>query len=254
VAGITLHTAGNGDWLNHLDAAGGVQVYRDNGNGNFDAGDILLSGGPGATPSVACVFTTNQNISVNTDIDLWIVLNVLASAGGSPYEAFTASLKTAADVNSLTAGGTVKIGSLAPSSGELRVVDFKVDKFSPTVDLFAGGGSVKIEGSGFALPVTVTIGGVACSGAAVIDAGGTLISGLSIPAGTGSNLSIVLTTNNLPPKTLTQTFRYSSVLPTNTGSGPVKSSSGCVSQAAASLGFCAAPMVLAAMTLRRRRN
>ena len=42
-------------------------------------------------------------------MDLWIVLNVLPAAGGSPYETFAVAIETAADVNSLTAGGTVKI-------------------------------------------------------------------------------------------------------------------------------------------------
>jgi hypothetical protein len=182
------------------------------------------------------------------------VLNVLSSAGGSPFDTFMAAVESAADVNSLTAGGIVKLGMLTPASGELRVVDFQVNDFTPTVDLFAGGGLIKIEGSGFALPVTVTIGGIPCTGTAIVDAAGTQISGLEVPAGTGSNLAIVLTTNNLPPRTLTQTFRYSSVLPNlNTDGTAAPSSDGCVAIAAAPLSFLALP-VLAIAAFRRRRK
>jgi MYXO-CTERM domain-containing protein len=191
---------------------------------------------------------------MNTDLDLWVVLNLLSSAGGSPYEVFRAAIETAADINSLTAGGTVKIGTLAPASGDLRVVDFRVDDFTPTVGLFAGGAAIKIEGSGFALPVVVTIGGVPCTGTAVVDAAGTLVSGLSVPSGTGTNLAIVLTTNNLPPKTLTQTFRYSSVLPNpNTSGNQTPASTQCTAVAAGPLGVLALP-ALGLFALRRRRK
>jgi MYXO-CTERM domain-containing protein len=253
VTGMTLTTGGNGDWLNHTAPATGVQVFRDNGNGNFDAGDIKLFEGPGATPVVNCVFTSNQNIAVNADIDLWVVLNLLSSAGASPFETFTAAIESGTDVNTLTAGA-VKLGTLAPKTGELRVVDFRVDEFTPTVGLFAGGGAIKIEGSGFALPIVVTIGGIACTGTATVDGSGTLISGLEVPAGTGANLAIILTTNNLPPKTLTQTFRYSSVLPNvNTSGTTTPSSDGCTAAAGPTLALLA-PALLGAFAWRRRRK
>jgi uncharacterized protein (TIGR03382 family) len=40
-----------------------------------------------------------------------------------------------------------------------------------------------------------------------------------VPQGSGSNLSIVLTTNNLGPKTLTQTFSYSGTVLVGGGNG-----------------------------------
>jgi MYXO-CTERM domain-containing protein len=134
------------------------------------------------------------------------------------------------------------------------VVDFSVDDFTPTVGLFAGGASIKIEGTGFALPITVTIGGVPCTGTASVDVAGTLISGLSVPSGTGSNLAIVLTTNNLPPKTLTQTFRYSNILPNpNVGGTTKPASDSCAAIPGAPRGILALP-ALALIGLRRRRK
>ncbi|HEX2879702.1 MAG TPA: IPT/TIG domain-containing protein, partial [Polyangiaceae bacterium] len=256
VSGLVLHTAGNGDWLNNLDSATGVQVYRDsNSNGQFDAGDIKLFEGPGAMPIVNATFTSQQTVTMSSDVDLWVVLNVLPSAGGSPAEIFHASLETAADVVTTTTPGTVKIGTLAPESGTLRVIDFSVTEFTPTVGLFAGGASIKIEGTGFALPVTLTIGGVVCPGTPIVDATGTLITGLTVPAGTGTALPILLTTNGLPAQQLTDTFRYSSVLPTTGGdSGSSSDGGGCIAGAGTPMLALLAPAMLGALALRRRRK
>jgi len=96
---------------------------------------------------------------------------------------------------------------------------------------------------------------VPCTGTAQVTPDGTLISGLEVPAGTGTALPIVLTTNNLGPKTLSITFRYSSVLPNNNDGGTTPGDNGtCVAGAGTSLAGLAMPALLGALALRRRRK
>ncbi|MBK9973678.1 MAG: IPT/TIG domain-containing protein [Planctomycetes bacterium] len=253
VAGFTLSTSGNGNWAANLDAATGVQVWRDDGDGSFNATDTQLFAGAGATPSVSCVFGSNLTINMNTNEDLWVVLNVLASAGASPSETFSSQIAAPADVNSLTGGGQVLFGTAAPTAATLKVITYAFTSFTPVTSLPAGGGAITITGSGFALPVTVTIGGVNCGGGAVVNAAGTQITGLTVPAGAGQNLAIVLTTNNLAAKTLSQTFSYSNVVVIGGGGGGRGGGGGggCAATAAAAPAAMLLPLCIA---LYRRRK
>ena len=61
-------------------------------------------------------------INMNTNEDLWVVLNVLASAGASPSETFSSQITAPADVNSLTGGGQVLFGTAAPTAATLKVI------------------------------------------------------------------------------------------------------------------------------------
>src|SRR5690606_3482993 len=72
VNGFTLTTGGTGDWNTDVDAATGVEVYLDDGDGVFDAGadSLLFQGGGGAT--VNCLFTSPLNMPITTEADLWI--------------------------------------------------------------------------------------------------------------------------------------------------------------------------------------
>jgi hypothetical protein len=95
----------------------------------------------------------------------------------------------------------------APVGVTVGAIQFNVTNFDPASALSAGGQALTITGSGFMAPFSVTIGGTACLGTAVI-AGGTQVMGLSVPPGFGANLPIVVQSGDLPPQTLTQTFTY----------------------------------------------
>ncbi len=205
---------------------------------------------------MSCVFGSNPTINMNTNEDLWVVLNVLASAGASPSETFSSQIAAPADVNSLTGGGQVLFGTAAPTAATLKVITYAFTSFTPVTSLPAGGGAITITGSGFALPVTVTIGGVNCGGGAVVNAAGTQITGLTVPAGAGQNLAIVLTTNNLPAKTLSQTFSYGTSGVTGGGGGLSGGGGGggCVVGLPVAPIALLVPGLLALVGLRRRRN
>jgi hypothetical protein len=124
-------------------------------------------------------------------------------------------------------------------------VTFAVTSFTPVVDRLAGGAAITINGSGFALPVVVTVDGNPCDGTAVVNAGGTEITGLTVPAGTGNGLAIVLTTNSLAPQTLTQTFTYRNPPPPKADNG---------STCSAGLGGSMLGLLALAPVLFRRRK
>jgi nicotinamidase-related amidase len=201
---ITLTTTGTADWAADLT---GIELYVDNGNGVFDAGiDTLVFTGAATSGTTACTLTSAVNVANGVNQDIWVRLNVAATAGASVPETFIASIANTTDVN--VTGGTVAFGSPAPTSNSLGVVTYFVTTFAPTFDLQTGGAAITITGSGFLSPITLTIGGAVCGGTAVIAAGGTQITGLIVPPGTGTGKTIVLTNGAIGPKTLTQTFSY----------------------------------------------
>jgi hypothetical protein len=224
-------------------------VYNDNGNAILDGADTQLFAGVTGATSVNCAFGSNLTVNSGTAEDLWVVIDVAGTAGDSPSESFSAGIAAAGDVQQVTAGN-VLIGSLNPVSGTLHVIVFAITNFTPLQDVFAGGAFITITGSGFAAPITCTINGVPCTGTAVADATGTTITGLRVPQGSGQNLTIVLTTNNLGPKTLTQTFTYQGGITKGGGGG-----GGCVSNTD-STGPAAilAALALLATAVRRRKR
>jgi hypothetical protein len=94
---------------------------------------------------------------------------------------------------------------------------------------------------------------VNCPGVATVNAAGTQITGLTVPAGSGQNLPIVLTTNNLGPKTLTQTFSYSNVAVIGVGGGGGGGKGGCAAGIGAAPAAVVLPVLLAAWRRRRRQ-
>ncbi len=208
VTGLNLTSGGSGDFVNHLDPATGVQLYADNGNGVFDAGlDTLLYSGAGVTGLNVCNFTSTLNVNNSSSADVWVRLNVLASAGGSTPETFRLVVLSTSDV-SVVGGVTVLFGTPTPDSNTLGVVTFNIATFTPNNGPQVGGTAITITGSGFTLPFTCTINGTLCTGTPVITGGGTQVTGLLSPAGSGSNLPIVVTSGSLPSRTLTQTWSY----------------------------------------------
>jgi hypothetical protein len=203
---ITLTTSGTGNWATDL-AAAGVELYVDNGNGAFDVGlDTLVFSGAGVAGSMPCTLTSAVVVSNGGTKDIWLRLNLVATAGASIPETFIASIANTTDVNAT--GGTVAFGSPVPTTDALSVIIFFVTTFAPPFDVQTGGAAITITGSGFLSPITVTIGGAVCGGTAVIGASGTQITGLTVPPGTGTGKTIILTDGALGPLTLTQKFDY----------------------------------------------
>ena len=100
--------------------------------------------------------------------------------------------------------------------------------------------------------LTVTIGGVICPGVPVIT-GGTQVTGLLVPAGSGKNLPIVVTSGALAPQTLTQTFSYSTVSNVGGGGGG-DGGGGCVQSEGQNTWLLLAALIPVVMWFRRRRS
>ncbi|MBZ0135460.1 MAG: hypothetical protein K8I27_03675 [Planctomycetes bacterium] len=248
ISGITLTLGGNGDWVNNTT---GLSVLLDDGNGIRDAGDTLQFTGVAPAGSVTCPFTTNLTVNDGTTANLWVEIDVAATAGGSPSESFSASIAAPADVASVTVGGQVLIGTLAPVSGTLHVITYSFVSFTPLTGGSSGGAAITITGTGFAAPVVVRIGGVVCTGTAVVNPGGTQITGLRVPAGGGVGLPITLDVNNLGPKTLPVTFNY---LLTSGGGGGGGGGGGCASEGGTSALPLALLALLTVLVFRSRRK
>ncbi|MBK8207767.1 MAG: IPT/TIG domain-containing protein [Planctomycetes bacterium] len=230
VTQIDFTTAGTGDWINDLDPTAGVQVWTDNGDGTFDSTtDTQVFQGAGAA-LVAATFTPSVVVPNAGSVDLWVRLSLLATAaaGASVPETFSLSVPAA---SAITAGGvTALLGTPAPNSSTLSVVDFFVTTITPVADFPAGGAAITIDGNGFNAPFSVTIGGALCPGTAVINGTGTQVTGLLVPPGTGTTLPIVVTSGSLPPQTIAQTFSYSTVGSTGGGGGGDDGGGGCTAQ------------------------
>jgi hypothetical protein len=211
VTGMQLTPSGTGDWLNDLDPSIGVEVWLDDGDAVFSAAtDARLGFAGGSTTAILVSFAPSANIAAGSSADFWIVLNVVASAGTSIPESYILSLASSSDL-STSGASNVTLGSPQPVGSNFSVVVFFVSTVSPasTSTTFP----IAFIGSGFALPVTVTIGGVPCTGTPSISPMGTTLSGLVVPSPiTPGDLGphpIVITSGLLPPQTLSQTFKYS---------------------------------------------
>ncbi len=246
VNSLLLTTGGTGDWSSDIDAAAGVQVFRDNGDGIFGAGDTMLAQAGGAA---TVTLNMNLNLATGEIADLWVVLGLTASAGqgvAATPETFSVRIDNPADVGATT---PVVFGMPAPQGIDVGAIEFSVSTFEPATGLTAGGQALTIQGSGFMAPFTVTIGGTACPGTASIT-GGTQVTGLTIPAGFGQNLPIVIRSGTLPPQTLAQTFSYTS--PKDSAPPKADDGGGCTTgQGSAWALLLLAP--LAAFVARRRR-
>lgn len=245
VDGLQISTGGSGDWETDIAS---VSIYRDNGNGVFGPGDTELFTGPGASPGITAIFSSALVVPPNGHVDIWVILSVNPDVGANPAATFEAEVANGSDI---IAGGNVNlaIGSLPPKIGDLRVVDFAVDSFSPGKAGREGGAPITITGSGFALPVSLSIGGIPADGVAQVNAAGTEITGLFVPEGAGKGLEVVLETNELAPVTLEQSFSYSSGY---AGDAPV--TGGCVAGVPVTPLAAMVPAMLALVSLRRRRK
>jgi hypothetical protein len=247
VDGITFSNAGTGNFSSALSATG-FQVWLDNGDGVFAASDMLLSQSPGAS-LVSAVFSTPVTVPNSQTRDLWIVLDVLASAGSGAAvpQTFQTVINATTDVDA-PGGVSVLFGTPAPQSNVLRIVDFFVSNFDPVADLPSGGKDITITGSGFLSPIIVMIDGNVCPGTAVIN-GGTQVTGIQVPPGTGLDVSITIKSGALATETLADTFDYVPLQPPKP-----PSSSGCAGGTVPAAWWIGALGLLPFVTRRRSRK
>jgi hypothetical protein len=180
--------------------------------------------------------------------DLWVVLDVLATAGlgAAVPDSFQTVINATADVDA-PGGIAVLMGTPAPQSNVLRLVDFFVSSFDPVADLPGGGKDITILGSGFMAPIIVLIDGIVCPGTAVIN-GGTQVTGIQVPPGTGLDRPITVKSGQLDEETLSQTFDYVPLQAPKPASD-----SGCAAGAGVSAWWLLSAMTPLLFRLRRRK-
>ena len=206
VDGITLTVGGTGDFANDLDPTTGLNVWLDDGDGQFNAGlDTMLGSTGGASPVITVSFASTLTVPDATSEEIWIVGDFLASAGASIPDTYVTSVASVGDVN-VQAPASVSLGTPAPDSATLSVVIFFVSNSSPHGHK---GDGFSMIGSGFTPPVSVSLGGVDL-GTGTINSANTFGTGWVVPdlgPGDGDH-AIVVTTALLGPITLTQQFHY----------------------------------------------
>jgi hypothetical protein len=256
VNGLTFHTGGTGDWSTDIASGNGFQVWLDNGAGTFDTNvDTLLFEGSGAA-TVTATFSATVTVPVSGHRDLWVVVNTTSGAGlgtNTTPLTFNAGINDSSDVNAVGGIPVIISSAQSPQTPDLGLIDFQVTSFSPLESDAAGGGAITIEGNGFLSPFFVRIGGVLAMGTANVG-GGTQVTGLTIPAGTGVDLPIVVYSGKLPPQTLPMTFDYPGTGPRTGSDSSSDDGGGCVA-----LGAPLAPLALILLGLgglaaRRRRK
>jgi hypothetical protein len=219
----------------------------DNQNGRLDPYDTLLFSGAGKHPRLPCVFNENFQLGNDQYVDVWIVINARPNVGVGSEATFFAQILEDQDVVVLPAGSNCMRSTPLPDSAIMTVLDIGPIEFSPMVAPHKGGAPVTITGQGFAMPVSVTIGGVPCPGQPTVSPDGTQIIGLTVPEGSGKNLPIVLEAGGQQAVYLNQSFTYSDgIAAHNTPSG------GCTSSAATTGLALLLSAMFAALALRRR--
>lgn len=253
---MILTNSGSGSWVTHLQTPG-VEIYQDDGNGIYDGSptDTLVFSGNGNVPTLNCTFTTPVTVPNAQSRDLWVRVLFAANAGTSIPETYRTAVAAAGDVNAT--GATSILGTPAPTSALCSVVLFNVASMTPSYDIMSGGANIVLSGSGFLAPLTLTINGVLCPGTPVINVNGTQVTGLKVPAGSGSNLTVVLNNGALGAKTLTQTFSYTtgSTIGSGGGAGGGGGGGGCSTDAeSGALWLLALALVSVAGALAARRG
>jgi MYXO-CTERM domain-containing protein len=209
VTELVLTGTGDGDWNIWLDAADGVQVWADDGDGEFDpATDTLLYAGPGA-PVVTATFATALLVPNYETRELFVRLNLTAHAGqgvAAEPATFAYAVATPGDVTA-SAGVQVLFGTPPPATGVLEMIEFFVSAISPRNDLVEGGAMLTLTGSGFMEPFEMRIGDTLVEGTPVIT-DGTQVTGLIVPAGENGRYDIHIRSGNLPEYTHNRQFRY----------------------------------------------
>jgi len=208
VTGINFSVAGTGEWFINIAQTNGVELWLDDGNGNFEATtDTLLYSGGGNNPQVQTVFNQPVVIPNSQYRDVFVMLNVLGSAGGSIPQTYRMSVANATDV-SVSGGASVAMGMPAPVSRELSVVDFRVVSMTPLSSFNPGGATITLNGSGLIGTTALLIDGVPCGGTPVVSVDGTSVTGFIVPRGKGGAKTVELVTSLIGTETLNFSFTY----------------------------------------------
>ncbi|MCC6574141.1 MAG: IPT/TIG domain-containing protein [Planctomycetes bacterium] len=252
ITSVTLTTSGTGDFQLDLSSTNGLEAYVDEGNGQFDIADTLIGSSAGNSPTVTITFSPALFIINGEYEDIIIRINTLATCGASVPETFRVNVASPTDVAATGAPG-VQLGAPLPSSNTMGVIIYFISGFIPLVGEQAGGEGVVINGSGFTAPASVSIAGVLCPGTALVNAQGTQITGITVPAGSGKDLTILLTTSALGTRTVPLKFSYAGSAKLAPGAG----GTGCsMAPAAGSSALLATGSlaILAVVRRLRRRN
>ncbi len=249
VSAMTFTGGGTGNWLSDVAPSTGFRLYLDDGDGVFDAAsDQQLYVGGGAT-QINAALSSPLTIAAAAHADLWVRVFLTPTAGAGIVATPETFIVSIANAGSITASSQVVIGTPVPVGVALGAIQFGVLEFDPATDQQAGGKPVTLSGGGFMHPFQAKIGGVICPGTPVI-IGGTQVTGLFVPAGSGTNLPIEITSGTLAPMVLAETFSYTSPGKPSGDSGP--EAEGCSAQGGRLPALLLALPVL--VMLRRRLN
>jgi hypothetical protein len=252
ISQIVLTGDGNGDWAAWLDAADGVQIWLDNGDGVFDAATDTLLYSSGGSDVITAAFAPALHVPNATSVDLFIRvhLNDQAGAGAATGPAtFQYSVASVGDVSATPAAAQVTFGTPAPETRTISMVEFFVTSVTPVRDHVDGGADITIVGSGFMTPLIVRIGGVSAVGTPVIS-NGTQVTGIRVPPGSGRDHEITIESGNLPIYTYPETFRYTTTTGGTGGGGG--GGGGCAAGLPATPALAA--LLLPALAAIRRRK
>ncbi len=255
VTGLSLSLGGTADWVNWVSASDGVQIWLDNGDGVFNVGSDSSLGAVGAVLPKTTV-TLNPTLSVQSGVysELWIRIHLLSISGGSIAKTFDVSLASASDI-AASGGVAVSLGTPAPVSAELSIIQFYVSSCIPGSGFISD--VVTIVGSGFSIPLSATLDGTPFQLTPVISADGTTITGLRVPnLGPIAGLKTLTVTTSLGSKSWSQSFDY--LGPRNSGSSHDPGESGCTSTDQSDggtlcLAACLAVLSIPALHRLRRR-
>lgn len=221
-----------------LDSAMPAALWLDDGDGLFSpALDAEIASG--VLTGKVLDFAINPAIQVpdGSSVDLWLSVNIVPEAGEIKNVMLWVTVPDADSVGAT--GGTVTMPGAPLVSNSLTVVQFSVTWIPDCGNQYT---TVNIVGTGFTAPVTVTIDGLPCSGTLSVNQDGTQISDVRLPDFRGDNLPIVIETDILGPRLLSQTFSYCFRWgSSNSDKGPACSAS---SRAASPLGFVVSLLAL----------
>lgn len=228
VNALRLRGDGSANWVSALDPSNGVELYADSDvDGSLDDSmDQLLAASGGMQGAMDFTLTSPLMIPDGESRRIFVVINVLSTAGENVAQIvhdFRVALSDPVDVDLEDPIARVVLGMPAPLSATFSVVEWRIDQITPLRSVpVTGGQEITIRGSGFSAPLSLTIGGVDCSGSPQVNANGTEITGLRVPVAVSPNfhtLEMVLTTRALGARPLDQTFNYGAAKRGGSGGG-----------------------------------
>jgi len=259
ITAIKLTTSGTANWVDAVNASDGIELYLDSdSSATFDAGsDTLIASSPGINGAFTLMLSSPFTVLNGQMASIFVIAKVRAEIGANEEQSvhtLRVSIVSPSDVTMQNPGTTVLFGSRTPATEFLTVLEWSIDSFTPVRSvLLDGGADIVITGGGFVPNISLTIGGVRADGFASVNATGTMITGLRVPAaldGNTSNLEIILDTGALPPRTLGVVFNYGAAPSGGGGGGGCALADGSESPLILLLALCAAGSIW--LTLRKR--